>query len=211
MVPGGWLNVASGNDSFAAGTQAKATRNGAFVWADSLMLDYDPYSYPDAGGIVNSFNVRAQGGVYFATAVDGVTGRPTAGMYLGGGGSGWNAYCDRNAKTNFQDLNGRDVLDRLVSIPIQAWNYKTQDESVRHLGPMAQDFNAAFGTGEADKIGEKKYINSVDADGVALAAIQGLNQKVEEKEARIRELEKTVNELKAMVQTLAGKANGGTQ
>ena len=43
----------------------------------------------------------------------------------------------------------------------------------------------------------------MDADGVALAAIQGLNQKLEEKEARIKALEATVTELKEMMIQMA--------
>jgi hypothetical protein len=203
-VPGGQNNLASGQYSFAAGYQAKATQEGAFVWADFASLEYDPFAYPRPGGITNSFNVRAQGGVYFATAIDDI-GLPTAGVYVSRGGSGWNTYCDRNAKTRFSDVDARDVLDRLASVPIKAWNYRTQDPSVRHLGPMAQDFNAAFGTGEPDKAGEKKYINSLDADGVALAAIQGLNQKLEaavkEKDARIAELEQRLTALEQIVKT----------
>jgi hypothetical protein len=58
------------------------------------------------------------------------------------------------------------------------------------MGPMAQDFKAAFGVGESDT-----GITSVDADGVALAAIKGLNQKLEEKEAAIEALRKQVEEL----------------
>jgi hypothetical protein len=46
---------------------------------------------------------------------------------------------------------------------------------------MAQDFHAAFGVGPDDK-----HIATVDADGVALAAIQGLNQKVESENATLR-------------------------
>lgn len=39
-----------------------------------------------------------------------------------------------------------------------------------HLGPMAQDFHAAFNVGMDDK-----HMATVDEEGVALAAIQGLN------------------------------------
>jgi hypothetical protein len=49
-------------------------------------------------------------------------------------------------------------------MPIQRWNMKSQDASIRHIGPMAQDFHAAFAVGE-----DNRHINSVDADGVALA------------------------------------------
>jgi trimeric autotransporter adhesin len=60
---------------------------------------------------------------------------------------------------------------------------------------VAQDFYAAFALGTDDK-----HIATVDAEGVALAAIQGLNQKLEETEARISVLEKTVAQLKTLIQ-----------
>lgn len=66
------------------------------------------------------------------------------------------------------------MLQRLVAMSIQQWRYIGQPGEVTHIGPMAQDFAAAFGVGENDTI-----ISTVDADGVALAAIQGLNQKLE--------------------------------
>ena len=65
--------------------------------------------------------------------------------------------------------DGSDVLARLASVPVSTWSYTSQDPSIRHMGPMAQDFRAAFGLGEDDK-----HISTVDADGVALAAIQAL-------------------------------------
>lgn len=91
---------------------------------------------------------------------------------------------DRNAKDNFAEVDDRDILARLSAIPIETWNYKSQDPSVRHIGPMAQDFYAAFGVGEDDR-----HINTVDASGVALAAIQRLYQMVQEKDVQIAELE----------------------
>ncbi len=51
------------------------------------------------------------------------------------------------------------------------------------MGPMAQDFRAAFGLGVSDEL-----IDTIDPDGVALAAIQGLNALVQEKDAAIDEL-----------------------
>ena len=80
---------------------------------------------------------------------------------------------DRNAKQDFAAVDGRDGLEKIAGMPIQSRSY-TNRPSVKHLGPMAQDFHAAFGLGPDDK-----HIATVDADGVALAAIQGLNEKVE--------------------------------
>jgi len=97
-------------------------------------------------------------------------------------------------------VNSREVLDKVAALPLSKWNYKL-DGSSRHLGPMAQDFYAAFGVGPDDK-----HITTVDADGVALAAIQGLNQKLEEQLARkdgeIRELQAAVADLTQMIRKL---------
>jgi len=100
----------------------------------------------------------------------------------------------RDLKENFRPVDAKALLERLAAIPITTWNYKSQDPSIRHIGPMAEDFNALVeGLG-----GEgKDYINSLDADGVALAAIQGLYGLVQEKDARIAELEKRVAALEA--------------
>ncbi|MEI6077894.1 MAG: peptidase S74, partial [Verrucomicrobiota bacterium] len=57
---------------------------------------------------------------------------------------------------------------------------------------------AAFGTGTDDK-----HIATVDESGVALAAIQGLNQKLEQKDTEITELKAQLNELRTLVQQLA--------
>ena len=108
---------------------------------------------------------------------------------------------DRNLKENFAPLEPREVLEKVVALPITRWNYKS-DAGTAHLGPVAQDFHAAFGLGADDK-----HIAVVDEGGVALAAIQGLNQKVEEqrgelksRDARIAELEKRLSVLETLIQ-----------
>jgi hypothetical protein len=70
------------------------------------------------------------------------------------------------------------------------WSYKAQDPTIRHIGPTAQEFKAAFQVGEDDR-----HISTVDADGVALAAIQGLYKVLKEKDAEIAELKKSVRSL----------------
>ncbi|MDM8536889.1 tail fiber domain-containing protein [Desulfobacterales bacterium HSG17] len=99
----------------------------------------------------------------------------------------WTQTSDRNAKENFEEVNTRNVLETLSEIPIETWNFKNNDESIRHMGPMAQDFSAAFGLGKDDKT-----IATVDADGVALAAIQGLYDMLKEQQAEIEELKAQV-------------------
>ncbi len=113
---------------------------------------------------------------------------------------------DRNAKENFTPINTGDVLAKVVALPLSKWNYK-QDATSRHLGPMAQDFYAAFGIGPDDK-----HIATVDADGVALAAIQGLNQKVDSETAKLRaknaELERSLENIEKLLNRLNTAQNG---
>lgn len=107
---------------------------------------------------------------------------------------------DRNVKENFKPIDASEVLDKVTALPITRWSYKA-DVGVTHLGPMAQDFYAAFDIGMDDK-----HISMVDADGVALAAIQGLNEKVEggrmKEEGRMQKLEEENAELKARLEKL---------
>jgi trimeric autotransporter adhesin len=117
---------------------------------------------------------------------------------------------DRNAKENFRSVNGHEVLDKVVALPLSRWNYK-DDKASAHIGPMAQDFYAAFGVGPDDK-----HIATVDADGVALAAIQGLDQKVEsgklKVENQLAELLRENADLKARLEKLERlmtEKNGG--
>ena len=83
------------------------------------------------------------------------------------------APSDRNLKRDLAPVNGDQILDSLAELPIMTWRYKAESPSARHIGPMAQDFKAKFDVGSDDK-----FIMHVDADGVALAAIKTLNDRV---------------------------------
>jgi hypothetical protein len=119
-----------------------------------------------------------------------------------------NLTSDRNAKEQFRPVNAREVLDKVIGLPITEWQYKARDESsaesARHIGPMAQDFHAAFALGR-----DEKHIASVDADGVALAAIQGLNEKLEaqvqEKEVALQRLEQANSQLAERLEAIEAK------
>ena len=186
-VPGGQENTAAGDYSFAAGRQAKADHDGAFVWGDSNDFDF-------ASTANNQFSARATGGARFVSAIDG-SGNPTAGVILNAGAGSWSNLSDRNQKEHFALVDGQEVLACLAEIPVTTWNYKSQNPSIRHIGPMAQDFYAAFGVGEDDK-----HISTLDADGVALAAIQGLYQLVQEQKAQIADLEARLAALEGVMQ-----------
>ena len=104
---------------------------------------------------------------------------------------------DRNAKQDFAAVDAQEVLEKVAALPLQSWSY-TNRPGVKHVGPMAQDFRAAFGLGEDDK-----HIATVDADGVALAAIQGLNQKLtdelRQKGTEITELKQRLDALEKII------------
>jgi hypothetical protein len=163
-VGGGQRNEALGAFSFAAGRFAKANHGGSFVWGDSAV---DP-TVVKQSSTNNQFNVYASGGVRIFSNV-----MATSGVLLAPGGGSWTSVSDRNAKENVVPVDGEDVLERLSRVPIATWNYKAQDASIRHMGPMAQDFHAAFGLGLG-----ATTIDSIDSDGVAMAAIQGLSSKL---------------------------------
>jgi hypothetical protein len=158
-VGGGQFNTAAGANSFAAGFGAnvQAAHSGTFLYADGTNNNGLAVAFSSAAA--NEFAARATGGVRFVTAVD-ASGNPTAGVTLASGSGSWSSLSDRNAKANFTAVDGRDILARVRGLPIQTWNYRGQDAATRHLGPMAQDFHAAFGVGEDDT-----HIDTVDAEG----------------------------------------------
>jgi len=201
-VPGGRDNTAQGDDSFAAGRGALAQHKGAFVWADS---NWDGYFLSQRD---DQFLVRANGGVRFEVNrgqwveirdewINGVFGvyrliDTSQGAYLADGQ--WTNGSDCSTKERFATVDGRAVLQKVAGLSIATWNRKGTNPAVRHMSPMAQDFYAAFRLGADDKT-----IGTLDADGVALAAIQGLYQIVQAKDARIVELEARLAALEALV------------
>ena len=161
----GRSTTASGDRSTAMGTFA-STNNlpGSFVYGDESTFGTGTLVQATAA---NQFAVRAAGGSIFYSSSD-----LTAGVSLTPGAGAWASVSDVKRKENFRELDGEDVLDRIARTPVREWNYKSQNSSIRHLGPTAQDFHAAFGLGESDTT-----ITTTDADGVALLAIQALEQR----------------------------------
>jgi hypothetical protein len=98
---------------------------------------------------------------------------------------------DRNVKRDIEPVDERVVLDRVSRMPLSTWSYQTEDPRVRHLGPMAQDFYAAFGLGDSDRT-----YDAIDAHGVAFAAIKALSEQVQEQNARIERLERENGDLR---------------
>ncbi|CAG0935024.1 hypothetical protein TFLX_03848 [Thermoflexales bacterium] len=208
-VPGGSYNQARFSGSFAAGSHAVAAHQGAFVWADNSSSN-NYISQRD-----NQFKIRADGGVlmdinsggwinfYSGTRlIDTSTG---AHLTIGGA---WTNSSDRNLKENFTPVDGRAILAKVAQLPLSQWNYKAENNSAQHLGPMAQDWYTAFSLGS-----DATHISTVDADGVALAAIQGLYAEVQDRDIRISALEKQNADLQTRLDRLekvAGKDQAPT-
>ena len=125
-VAGGGRNAALGDYSFAAGRKAKANHAGVFVWGDSQNVD-------KPSSVADEFNVYCSGGARFFT-----NSSATTGVLLAPGAGSWSAVSNRDSKENIEPVDGRAVLEELVSLPLATWNYKAQNDSIRHMGPMAQ-------------------------------------------------------------------------
>jgi hypothetical protein len=97
----------------------------------------------------------------------------------------------REVKAGFAPVDSKAVLERVAMLPITTWHYRTETPGAVHLGPVAEDFQQRFG------LGDGKHISTVDQGGVALAAIQGLYQRQQQKEAEIEALKAENQALKA--------------
>jgi hypothetical protein len=161
----GFRTYASGTSSVVIGSYASSNaKAGAIVLADNSVTD----SIKATAN--NQFSVRAAGGVRMFT-----NGTLTAGMTMAAGGSSWNAVSDRHRKEAFLAVDGEDVLSRIARLPISTWRYiAEEDRTVRHIGPMAQDWRIAFGFSS-----DSTTINTGDLDGVNLAAAQALTARTD--------------------------------
>jgi trimeric autotransporter adhesin len=169
-IPGGFNNVADGISSFSAGNRAKAYHDYTFVWGGDPNND----TVSQANG---DFVVYAPGGIRLYAGALGA-----GGCTMVNGASGWNCASDRALKQDIIAVDAKDMLNRVLALPVSNWRFKAAPEAM-HVGPMAQDFMAAFHLGTDDKT-----ISAMDEGGVALAAIQGLAQIVQEKDAEIANL-----------------------
>jgi hypothetical protein len=185
--------IASGNYSTAIGSWASTNgHEGTFVYGDRSACA-GIFCSNVAASAPNQFVVRAQ---HFWFGVHSGVSNPaghflttSTGAFLSGGGA-WTNASDVALKNDFKEMDAYDVLNKIARLPIRSWSYKAEDPSVRHVGPTAQDFRAAFGLGNAET-----SIATVDADGISLLGIQAL-------EKRTRELERENKELRARLERL---------
>lgn len=178
---------------------------GSFLrWGDGIHLGYNYYADANGNDQVVAHGTGAStsrisvqyGRIALAVGNDNLP--PTnerlivdnSGVYINGSlytGS------DRNTKQGFAPVSPSQILEKVVQLPISEWSYKVES-TTRHIGPMAQDFHAAFNLGADDK-----HIAPIDESGVAFAAIQALNGKVEERDNHIRQLEQRLENLERLL------------
>jgi hypothetical protein len=105
-----------------------------------------------------------------------------SGAYVSAGGV-WTNASDRNLKENFVPVRSAAILQQIDALPVTEWNYKNEDPSVRHIGPVAQDFYSIFRVGSSST-----SISTIDPSGIALAGIQALDAKGEQQDGELAEL-----------------------
>jgi hypothetical protein len=207
----GAATTASGDYSLALGTEAStAGFEGAVVIGDAAPLTVGGATMRATAN--NQFSVRASGGIRLRTSrdtlsgcdIDGAGNMTCTGTVIGSS--------DVNRKDDFAPVDADRVLRKLADLPIGAWSYKRDPAGVRHVGPMAQAFHAAFGLGANDVT-----IATVDADGINMLAIQALERRTETLRKQVEaarsenaELRQRLDRLEAVVQKLeAGRVDQG--
>lgn len=161
-----------------------------------------------AGNQSAGVTITSLGGIHILDNCD-ITIRGTGQGGLSFNGSltatAFNQSSDRGLKEKFAATDSREILERVAGLPITSWNFKGE-AGTRHIGPMAQDFYAAFNVGT-----DNKHIGVVDVGGVTLAAIQGLNEVVEEKDAKIKDLERRLDKIETQLNRLTDQSGGAAE
>ena len=164
-----------------------------YAYTAGAVADLSPgQAVTSLNGLTDAVNLQAGNGLVLNTNGNTLT----IGEPVGAAGG----ISDRNLKTDFSAVDARNILAEVVALPIQSWRYTNEVAGVRHVGPMAQDFKAAFGLGNNQKI-----IGYLDEGGVALAAIKGLNQKLNEKDGEIQKLQQQNEALEKRLDELERK------
>ena len=187
----GYRVTADADYAVAIGHRASANgHDGVFVAGDESTTD-SIEAVAD-----NEFAARYAGGYRFRTNAT-----LTTGCNLPAGSGVFSCSSSRDVKENFKPVSGEQILRRLRSVPVTSWNYIPDPVKAKHIGPMAQDFYKAFGTGT-----NETEIGLLDANGIALAAAQALDKRtqdlqtqLEAKDRRIRDLEARMAKIEALL------------
>ncbi len=216
MVSGGIMTASGSNISIDTGSGSSSSPLRVHANDSQILLTHTSaplaasISYNNFGGLPTNFGgVSIQGrttsGAFQRNLLtlslgSGFAGfgvsNPQAPIHMADGaictGTNWVNVSDRSLKENISIIDSREFLERVATLPISRWNYISEGPGILHVGPMAQDFHAAFGLGSSEK-----SIGTLDADGVALAAIQGAYEIIREQDQQIKALVADVDAMKA--------------
>mgnify|MGYP006281421227 CR=1 FL=1 len=197
----GFGTRAEGEKTLAAGEKAIALHDNTFIWSDgsgtsAFTTGDDPNGTNVSGS--HTFHVKVSGGARFITAGDN-----SVETYIAGGTAGWSNTSTRAAKTVVEPIDPATILSAVQEMPVSTWEYKEETgagEGIRHIGPMAEDFHGEL---PIEVGGSNEHINSINADGVAFAAIQGLARKVDRQQETIDSLRHRVQQIETLENRLA--------
>jgi hypothetical protein len=179
FVGGGYRNTASGLDATVAGGRSN-TADGAYSFATGRGADTNGNDGAVVFGDSSYEAIQAQGSDEIRSQME---------MYA----PSFNTTSARSEKTDVECVDPQTALDGVVSLDIRTWELDHQAEG-RHMGPMAGEFRETFGLGS-----DEDSIASVDADGVLFAAVQALDDELEDKEAQLEDQRSQLEDQRAHI------------
>jgi hypothetical protein len=191
----GYRTTADADYSFALGRMATTNGyTGAFVWGDASINDSVQASAN------NQFTVRARGGIRLRTSTatgDNVGVNANTGCDIPGNSGSMSCASSRTLKERFAAVSGEDVLGRIRATPVTTWSYIGEEGGVKHMGPVAEDFHAAFGLGS-----NNTTIGHLDIDGVNFAGVKALETRTTELQRQVAERDRRITDLEARIARL---------
>jgi hypothetical protein len=183
-IPGGYNGTLTSNANYSMAFGRDVYVNTAYrvVFFDSAYSGRLGINRDDHSGVGIAHPIHV--------GTDGTNGN---GAHLTAGGT-WTNGSSRTIKENFQSLNPRELLAKISGLPVEGWNYKGTDE--RHIGPVSEDFVAAFDVGTVQNgRRDNKYLSPGDVAGVALAGVKELVEENQELRQVIEELQQRITDL----------------
>ncbi|HSU15784.1 tail fiber domain-containing protein [Longimicrobium sp.] len=179
----GYRTTADADYSMALGYRASVNgHSGSFVRGDASTTD------SLLSVVNNEFAVRAAGGFRFRTNAT-----LTTGCNLPAGSGVFSCSSSRTLKDHFGVVDGEELLERIRGVPVGTWSYIAEGAQVRHMGPFAEDFRAAFGLGT-----DNRAIGLLDIDGVNFAAVKALEARTAELRVKAAEVDRLTAEVAAL-------------
>jgi hypothetical protein len=197
----GFTNTASGQGSVAIGYRVTADADYAVALGhrasanghSGTFMAGDESTTDSIQAVANNeFAARYAGGFRFRTNAT-----LTTGCNLPAGSGVFSCSSSRTLKDRFATVDGEDLLARIRQVPVNSWSYIGEQGNVRHLGPFAEDFRAAFGLGT-----DERSIGLLDIDGVNFAAVKALETRTEQLQQQIQERDRRIADLEARLARL---------